>query len=140
MSVVIKYSVFFFLKRSSPRAHTPSIGKAKVESLKELASAHPRRTPRSVEPTLAPMITPTPLVRETIPAPTNTTVITETIVLLCVIHAKIAPETTDFRFLSVNVRKSLFNVETQYCKSVLSIIFIPKRNIPSPPRNPHMVF
>lgn len=78
-----------------------SIGSANVDILNEPAIAQPRSIPSNVEPTLAPMITPTPLIRVTIPAPTKTTVITDTIVLLCVIHARTVPAITDFQFLSV---------------------------------------
>ena len=93
--------VFFFLNSSSPIAHAPSIGNAKDESLRDHAIAHPSKIPSKVEPTFAPIITPTQLVSVMIQAPTKTTVITETIVLLCVIQASTVPEMTDFHFLSV---------------------------------------
>ena len=112
-----------------------SIGNAKAESLSDAPRALPSTTPSTVEPIFAPIITPTPLASEITHAPTNATVITETIVLLCAIVETIVPEITAFRIVSVYDLRILFKVAMDPCMRVSSINFIPKRNIHSPARN-----
>ena len=123
---------FCFFKNNSPSPPIPISGNAKVDSLKDPATAPPMTSHNSVEPIFAPMMIPTALINEITPAPINATVITDTTVLLCVIEERIVPVRTDLNLVSVKCLRSLFIVPADPDIHAVSIIFIPMRKKPVP--------